>query len=73
MVTTNSNYLRFWRKKIANIETDKNVIITNGEDIFVDRNIDTSQLCPCNHEEADTRILFHVQHCKLLSVGDYLL
>ena len=40
----------------------KNDIITNGEDIVVNRNIDTSQLCPCNHEEADTRMLFHVQH-----------
>ena len=44
-MTTNPNYLRFWRKKIAYIETDKTVIKTKGEGIVVTTNIDTSQLC----------------------------
>ena len=57
MMTTNPNYLRFWRKKIAYIETDKTVIITKGEGIVVTINIDTSQLCQCNHEEAEQKTL----------------
>ena len=68
MMTTNPNYLRFWRKKLL-----KTVIITKGEGIVVTTNIDTSQLCPCNHEEADKRMLLHVQHaiengCKEVTI-----
>ena len=57
-----SELFTFLADKIANIETDKTVIITKGEDIVVNTNIDTSQLCPCYHEEAGTEMLLHVQH-----------
>ena len=43
---------------------DKMIIVTSGENVFcwpVD--MDDSLPAPCNHEEADYRILLHVQRC----------
>ena len=63
----------FLAEKIANIETDKTVTLTNGEDIVFNANIDTSHLCPCKYGEVDTRMLLRVQHavandCKEVTI-----
>ena len=42
---------------------DKELLITKDDDVL--RNplqLDTSALAPCNHEEADTRIMLHAAH-----------
>jgi hypothetical protein len=42
----------------------KVIISTQGEDALANMNIDLSDLKPCNHEEADTRLLLHAAHAR---------
>ena len=47
-------------------ETGRKVIISTKDETIVSTQNDMSDveyLQPCSHEEADTRILFHVAHC----------
>jgi len=42
---------------------DKELVITKGDDVLTKPPLlDTSALSPCNHEEADTRIMLHAAH-----------
>lgn len=42
---------------------DKELLITKGDDVLRKPPLlDTSALAPCNHEEADTRIMLHAAH-----------
>ena len=42
---------------------DKEIIITKGDDVLTKPPLlDTSALAPCNHEEADSRIMLHATH-----------
>ena len=43
---------------------DKLVIATKGEDILCNKRQDGSNLSPCTHEEADTRLLLHAADCS---------
>ncbi len=38
----------------------KEIVTTQGEEVYVSVHRDTSRLSPCNHEEADTRMILHV-------------
>ena len=53
---------KFLAECIASLEVEKQVISTYGKQILstLPRD-DTSSLAPCTHEEADTRMLLHVQ------------
>ena len=49
--------------KSFNQESDKQLIITDGESVLSKPLIDdVGSLSPCNHEEADSRMLLHVIH-----------
>ena len=50
----------FLANHIAHMEMEKQVITTDGEDVNCCLPCDTSGLSPCNHEEADTRLMVHV-------------
>ncbi|MES9882214.1 MAG: hypothetical protein ABW185_15180 [Sedimenticola sp.] len=41
---------------------DKQVISTNKDTVLTNHQIDVSALKPCNHQEADTRMLLHLKH-----------
>ena len=43
------------------LEDQKQVITTKGEDVLSWQPKDTSRLSPCTQEEADTRMLLHAQ------------
>ena len=46
-------------------DDDKEIIITDGDQVLcVPARDDVSSLVPCNHEEADTRILLHAIHAS---------
>ena len=53
---------KFLAECIASLEVEKQVISTYGKQVLstLPRD-DTSSLAPCTHEEADTRMLLHVQ------------
>ena len=46
---------------IGSMDTDKQVITTHHSGIFCNQRQDEEGLAPCSHEEADTRIMVHVQ------------
>ena len=50
----------FLSLETANIETEKQVIITHHKDILCTQPRNTTGLAPCTQEEADTRIFLHV-------------
>lgn len=47
----------------ADLQTEKLVISTIGASIKTSKHVNTARLAPCDHEEADTRMLLHVQDC----------
>ncbi|KAJ8394095.1 hypothetical protein AAFF_G00049000 [Aldrovandia affinis] len=51
----------FLATRIATTETEKQIIITNHQEVLCTQPRDVVGLAPCSHEEADTRILLHVQ------------
>ena len=55
------------------IPSGKLVLVTRGDTVRKsDSNVDISDIAPCNHEEADTRILLHCKHaaqCEFESVA----
>lgn len=51
----------FLSTRIATVETEKQIISTNHKDVLCTQTRDVAGLAPCSHEEADTRILLHVQ------------
>ena len=57
---------RYLSDCIHSCETGRNVISSTKDETIVSTQNDMSDveyLQPCSHEEADTRILFHVAHC----------
>ncbi len=50
----------FLANHISCLSIDKQVITTNGTDVLCIRTRDTSRLTPCDHEEADTRMILHL-------------
>ena len=53
---------KFLAESTSSLEVEKQVILTYGKQVLttLPRN-DISSLVPCSHEEADTRMLLHVQ------------
>ena len=51
----------FMAKTVVEIDTDKQVITTHNSDVLCTNRQDVSGLAPCSHEEADTRILLHLE------------
>ena len=49
-----------WQKMVE-VDTDKQVINTHNTDVLCTNRQDVSGLAPCSHEEADTRILLHLE------------
>lgn len=54
-----SELFRYLANCVADIKHDKTLITTFGEGVLCNAECDTSNLSPCNHEEADTRIVIH--------------
>uniref|UniRef100_UPI00358FDE07 tudor domain-containing protein 15 n=1 Tax=Myxine glutinosa TaxID=7769 RepID=UPI00358FDE07 len=54
---------------IGSMDTDKQVITTHHSGILCNQRRDEEGLAPCNHEEADTRIMLHVQDA--VKQGDF--
>ncbi len=50
----------FFVNYTSHLKTDKQVVTTNGTDVLCIPPWDTSRLAPCEHEEADTRMLLHL-------------
>ena len=55
----------FLAERIASLNPSKSVCVTQGENVLCNNNIDLSGLCPCNHEEADTRLFVHLKHAAI--------
>ncbi|KAK3877040.1 hypothetical protein Pcinc_018219 [Petrolisthes cinctipes] len=51
----------FLATRIATTETEKQIISTNHKEVLCTQPRDVAGLAPCSHEEADTRILLHIQ------------
>ena len=51
----------FLASNIADIDTNKHIITTQGTGVICSNRQDVSALAPCTHEEADTRIFLHLQ------------
>ncbi len=51
----------FLATRITNTETEKQIISTHHKDVLCTQPRDVAGLAPCTHEEADTRILLHVE------------
>ena len=50
--------------KFLLIGTEKLIITTQGPIVFTNHPIDISDLSPCSHEEADTRMMVHLAHAE---------
>ena len=48
--------------KIAEKHTPNIVIVTKGDTVMSNQQVNLDHLAPCSHEEADTRIFLHVRH-----------
>ena len=44
----------------AELVTCKEIITTKGQSVICNMSRDVSRLCPCDHEEADTKIILHL-------------
>ena len=51
----------FLASNMAEIETNKYLITTQGNGVLSSNQEDVSTLVPCTHEEADTRIFLHLK------------
>ncbi len=51
----------FLATNTAGINTNKQVITTHLTDVLCTNRQDVSGLAPCTHEEADTRMLLHLE------------
>ena len=60
LMPTRGNCSLSWRTISHTLETTKQVITTNGSEVLCKPQRDTSHLAPCDHEEADTRMILHL-------------
>ena len=51
----------FLASNVAEIETNKHLITTQGNGVLSSNHEDVLTLVPCTHEEADTRIFLHLK------------
>ena len=50
----------FLANHVTHVATNKQVVTTNGSDVLCTPAQNTSHLAPCDHEEADTRMILHM-------------
>ncbi len=55
-------WLLFLVTFVADLIQGKDLVVTNGEQVVCIQNKNTTILSPCNHEEADMRMLLHASH-----------
>ena len=51
----------FLSTQVAGIDTEKEVIATRLTGVFCNNRQDNTSLAPCMHEEADTRMILHLE------------
>ncbi len=61
----NTELFAYLATRLAAMDTDKQVISTYHNDVLCTQTRDLSGLAPCTHEEADTRILLHVEDAAM--------
>lgn len=67
-----SELFSFLSLKVASLETESQIIVTHHKDVLCTQPRDTTDLAPCTHEEADTRMFLHVSdavnhgYCKVM-------
>ena len=59
----------FLAKHVVNLSTDKKLVTTDGSAVLCNTSRDTSHLAPCDHEEADTRMMLHLADSVVLAVA----
>ena len=60
-----SQMFRFFRllaSESVKIRTAKQIITTYEESVLSNHETDTTELAPCTHEEADSRMILHLVH-----------
>ena len=55
----------FLADKIITANTDSVIIVTKDDNVISNSDIDTENIAPCNHEEADTRMFFQAKHAAV--------
>jgi hypothetical protein len=55
-----SELFSFLSLQVAKLETEKQIIVTHHRNVICTQPHDVSEISPCTHEEADTRIFIHV-------------
>lgn len=68
-----SELFTFLAKRAVTIESDKHVISTHGKNVLCNQPLDTTQLQPCQHEEADTRMMVHMLDASMQGCQKLLL
>ena len=53
---------KFLAESTSSLEVEKQVISTSEKQVLTTLPRNISSLAPCSHEEADTRMLLHIQH-----------
>ena len=54
------------RELVASATAEKSLVVTNGDTALCTPTQDMTNLTPCNHEEADSRIMVHVADAIML-------
>ena len=62
----------FLVKHIQRLVTSKQIVTTNGSEVVCSPPQDTSFLAPCNHEEADTRMILHLADAVSKGFEDFI-
>lgn len=56
---------RFLAEKLSDMNIVTKIVATVEENVVSNQQIDVSQISPCNHEEADTRMFLHVKDAAM--------
>ena len=46
---------------VASVDSSKQIISTHRSEVLCNQSRDLSRLSPCTHEEADTRVILHLE------------
>ncbi|KAK0044996.1 Pinin [Biomphalaria pfeifferi] len=62
----------FLARYLLTVQSEKLIVTTQGPDVISNKPIDHTNLSPCNHEEADTRMMLHLahaaEHCRRILI-----
>ena len=62
MDSNKTNLFKILADGVKTIGTEKLIITTQGPIVLTNHPIDISDLSPCSHEEADTRMMVNIAH-----------